>query len=93
MKGDIPQAALNLLAKLPVRTHQYRPRADPGPRIDTRTKRVRRALTGRGRGGLNKRAIWIGKLRFDSVRMALKQCSIGRATLEALLTEGRARYE
>jgi hypothetical protein len=95
MTGDVPAAALRLLALLPVRTHtQPRPpeRGETMRRFGRR-KAAPKVITGRGRGGLNCRVVWVGKLRFDSVRACYAHFRIGRHTFTQWRKEGKARYE
>lgn len=100
MKGDLPSACLRLMASLPVREHrQARPpeQRDLGARHWNAGRkpiagRKPKRITGRGRGGLNRRAIRVGARHFDSVRHALKDLGIGKRTIAAMLADGRAAY-
>jgi hypothetical protein len=99
MKGDLHPAALRLSQQLPSRTHIAKvrnpqsPQANPWSRIGD-AARVRRpkVITGRGRGGLNRRPMLIEGVRYDSMREATKATGRSYKTIYKWLDEGTATY-
>ena len=91
MKGDMPKAALSLMAQLPCRTHTQPERpANAWTRIgDTARIRTRRGIN----GGANKRAVIINGDEFASVFEAAVAFGVHQKTMQRMLRDGRAKYK
>lgn len=97
MKGDIPIAALRLMAQGRVHTHTQQRGPERGearriwlPKPKVRTKPAK-VINGRGRGGANKRAIVIDGTTFKSMTLARAHYRVGRKTINTWLRTGKAK--
>lgn len=85
MRGDLPQAALNLLASLPVRVHK-------APEPPSQGELARRRALGVGSGGHNRMAVRVHGIEFKSIALAKKGLHLSTKTIQALLRTGEAQY-
>lgn len=78
MRGDIPEAAFNLLTRLPVRTHQ---KHEPPP--PSKLSKVYKA----GRIGMQ---VEINGVVYKSHSDAIRKLRLSHAKINAMIAEGRA---
>ena len=89
MRGDLPQAALNLLASLPVRVHKA---PEPVSRWEA-FQAAKRAAKRRGLSNEEKtRPVQVRGREFASIREAVRKLHVSRQTVIALLANGEANY-
>ena len=84
MTGDLPEAAIRLASELPSRTHEWSP-----PKHPTVAGRER-VITGKGRGGNNRKPITLMGRTFATVKEARETLKIGNGTIRDMLKDGRA---
>ena len=81
MRGDVPQAALNLLTSLPSRIHY-------SPEPLTREKRRAAAMKKRG----PHRQVKVGKRIFNSIKQASEVLHVHHQTVRKMVRNGQAQY-
>ena len=88
MIGDLPEVALRLSSELPSRRHEWQP---PVQTKKEKTQSKPRIVTGRGRGGHNRKAIIIQGKRFASAQIAREMLCISNRSIKKMLGNGLAR--
>ena len=81
MRGDIPQAALNLISSLQVITHHQ-------PEPLTREKRRYAAMKKRG----PHRQVQVGKRVFNSIKQASEVLHVHHQTVRKMIRNGQAQF-
>lgn len=103
MNGDLPDAALRLMAQLQVRTHERRlaPTETRGgdttglgramPSASVRLGSRGRPLSPNGRGGQNRRSVIVNGKRYASIREATRKLGVSNNTIYAIIDPNRDR--
>lgn len=79
------EAHFRLCCTLSHRTHEWSP---PQPRKTMNGKRI---VTGRGRGGNNRKPITIGKRVYETMKEARDKLKIGNAAIMRMIASGEAK--
>ncbi len=85
MKGDMPQAAINLSSRLPVREHRQ-------PEPDKRKIAKPMYDFPSQRGGIERKSLRIKGVEYSSTKEARRKLHVGAKTIMAWLADGTASY-